>query len=74
MKVNHLCFDPQDFLRLVGDCEEGEIIYFQNNVSGCFWKGYTMKGYRVISIMRDKLEVLQTLERFQWIEIKEVKT
>jgi hypothetical protein len=65
MNVNHLCYDPLDFLRLVGDCEPDEIVYFMNEVSGCFWKGYTMGGYRVISIIRDELEIMSIMEGFQ---------
>ena len=66
VKVNNLCFDPLDFLRLIGDCEPDEIVYFKSKVSGCFWKGYTMGGYRVISIMRDELEIREILDSFQY--------
>lgn len=65
MRVNHLCYDALDFLRLVGDSESDEIVYFKCEVSGCFWKGYTMGEYRVISILRDQLEIMEIMERFQ---------
>jgi hypothetical protein len=53
--VNHLCFDSQKFLELVGESERGDHVYlFQNNA---IWKGYTGKKSHTISLIRDPVEM-----------------
>ena len=66
MKVNNLCFNATDFLRLVGESEVGECVYFLNKVWMQVWRGSTRNGYHTISIVRDSLEIQSILDRFDY--------
>jgi hypothetical protein len=64
MEVRHLCFTAKDFLRLVGESEKGEVVYFQTNW-GKLWKGFSFAGeYKVIREVTKHSEIIEIEERF----------
>ena len=64
MIVNHLCFTAKDFLKLVGECEFDEVVYFQTKW-GKFWKGVLLVGdYRVIKEIKKHKEITEIEELF----------
>ena len=66
MEVNNLCFDSNDFLKVLGDSEVGDFVYFINEDFRSLWRGSVYKGFFVISIVKESLEIQNILDRFEY--------
>lgn len=65
--VNNLCFNADQFLKLLEVTEIGERVYFVDlsrldNLM--IWVGSTMPGYKIIRSVKDEPERLEILEGF----------
>jgi len=64
MKVNHLTFTPEQFLRKSMNLKRGDLAIFVNMEQGTLWVARSLREFLLVKLLRDSHEAREILKHF----------